>query len=146
MGWRRPLLIFLTLSVAGCFPVPHDVPLLPAVEGEVLRAGRPVVGARIYASEKVATENVCESTRWVTATDAHGAFTIPAKMAFRLFISMSDPYTTWTVCIEDVETIHVGWSSHYTGYPPERVRLRCDLDNPTVEHSDGTGLCELSED
>jgi hypothetical protein len=113
-------------GLAGCVVVPIIGPDIPPIEGQVLRAGVPVMGAVVLAS---ASDVPCDQGNKVTVTDAQGRFSIAGQPGLRGVQVAGPGVPAGMVCID-----HAGRTWRYS-YPvptllegARSVRLVCDLD------------------
>ncbi len=144
MSFSRPLLLLIAVSTVGCLPFPHKVQEFPAVEGRVTESGVAVTGAKIFATGHPEGPN-CAGTEHLATTAENGAFALEPDQDLRLFITIGDPLSIWTVCIEHAGKLYGGWANFSIGHAPESVRMACDLAAPVEERTGGKGLCRVDQ-
>ncbi len=138
----RYLLVGLACLLGGCLPIPHFDRVVPAITGVVTRHGVPVEGASIYLHRRFppSAEN-CSASPDRVQTDATGHFAVGPDSDFRFFVTMGDPITTWTLCIEHLGTLYIGWQNFEMGYAEAKITLTCELSTTVQERGNGRGVC-----
>lgn len=140
--------LLLAASTCGCAVNlwPHTVQSVPTVSGVVTRSGVPVIGAHVHVLTPF-RNGQCAPSPYAAVTDGNGAFIIDGDRDLELLLVVGDRIAAWGVCVEEADgTMTEAMRDSSMGYPPAEVELRCDLDRPSVERDNVTGVCEDASD
>src|SRR5258708_2036460 len=89
----------LVVSLSGCLPIPWTAYNQPAINGQLLFAGRPLAGHTVTLAAPD-TSGSCRVALATAVTDSGGQFTLPAqthRYKFILLLPM-DVWQGWSLC------------------------------------------------
>jgi hypothetical protein len=138
---RSTALLGVVVVLSGC--VPTWPRITPAVEGRVLEAGQPVVGATVYVVAW--PENgQCKESSLAAITASNGEFSIEAFRRFGWDPLAGDRLSNWAVCVKKAGAWYLGYSEISMGYTTPNINLACELTDPVVKRNGEVsvvGLC-----
>jgi hypothetical protein len=131
----------LAAGLGGCYATMARV--TPQIQGSLYDQGRPVSGAQVYIARDQDLGQ-CGDVPADAQGVAGGAFKL-AETRQPEWVYPDPRYSEWTMCISYQGHSYVGYSMAKLDYPPEQLRLRCDMARPQkqqTEHAAATyGLC-----
>jgi hypothetical protein len=121
------LIITILLCGSACAPYPHFVTHAPNVSGTLTLNGVPLSGVIVKFTHAPNDES-CSNAAGTSITDAGGYFDMDRVKEFKFFSTMGDRFYSNKLCIIKDGKTYVVYSDKGTGYPPDSIRLKCNLD------------------
>lgn len=136
----RIVTILLMLLCEGCVPSPHFRIEVSHVTGNVTKDSKPLSGAIVRISEQ--SDWSCnKAVAAISKTDFEGNFELKGKKTFRSVRPLiGDPYYINQICIISGEETFLGYLLSAIGYPPETLRLKCEINSESVPVTEKTPL------